>query len=154
MAASQSQLAISEAYSLAIDASRVNGCPRSFRKAARIAGGVVHTANGYLPIDLDAYAEAGVVGLRRTDVFAGGQAYALYPLVAGDRMRVTAGAAAWASAQHSAAETLSRIEFGPSARLVRRIGGGAVELRIDYRWGIAGDASPGSGPTATIVSRY
>lgn len=122
--------------------------------AARIAGGAAHTANARLPIDLSAYAEAGVAGLQQRDLFAGGQAYALYPLRIDDTTRVTVGAGAWGSTQDSAGGRLSRVEIGPSAQITRRVRGGSVELRAEYRRRVIGNAAPGSGPAITVATRF
>lgn len=122
--------------------------------AIRVSGGAWHAADAKLPIDLSAYAEAGVVGAGSRDGFAGAQALALYPVAAREGTRIGIGAGVWGSVQDGGGRTASRLEFGPSAQLSQRIGKGTIELRGEYRFRIAGDAAPGSGPALTVATRF
>jgi hypothetical protein len=121
--------------------------------ALRLSGGAARAANAALPVDLSAYAEATVVGARRRDWFAGGQAHALHPLLATPRMHIAVGAGLWGGIQH-AGTTTGRLDIGPSAQLTHRVGAGAIELRAEYRARVAGTAAPGSGPAVTVSARY
>lgn len=108
----------------------------------RGAGGVARKIG---PVALDAYAEAGVVGARRRDSFASAQARATLPLPAG----FDAGGGVWASVQ-DAATTVHRVDAGPT------IGWryGPLSARADWRFRVAGDAAPGSGPALTLSAAF
>lgn len=97
------------------------------------------------PVALDAYAEAGIVGARRRDSFASTQARAALPLPAG----LDAGAGTWASVQ-DAGTAVHRIDAGPTIgwRL------GPLTARADWRFRVAGDAAPGSGPALTLSAAF
>jgi hypothetical protein len=120
----------------------------------RLAGGAAQRINAGVPIDLSVYGEAGVVGFRRGDFFAGGQAEAQVPLAGNGRWRFSGGAGAWASAERSGAAPAERLELGPAMRLVRAGDHATLELRADYRLRVAGRARPGSGPAVTLVARH
>lgn len=123
--------------------------------ALRVAGGAWHAADSRMPLDLSAYAEAGIVGAKRRDLYAGGQALALYPMLKGDKTRAGVGASVAGSVQDGNAGRISRLEIGPGAQISRRIGADAtIELRAEYRVRIAGDAAPGSGPAVTVATRF
>lgn len=98
------------------------------------------------PLRLDAYAQAGVVGLSRRDPFADGALRLSLPL----KGELSAGAAAWGAAQPG----VSRLDVGPSLSLRDRIGGTNLRLSADWRFRIAGEAAPGSGPAVTLASDF
>lgn len=139
-----------------ISAERIVAGGRNSRNtwAGRIAGGAAHVANVKIPFDLSVYAEAGIAGLQRGDLFAGGQAYVLWPLMEANRTRATLGTGIWASVQDGGTTSLSRLELGPSAQMTHRIGDGAIELRAEYRVRVAGNVEPGSGPSLTLATRF
>ncbi|MBL8646053.1 MAG: hypothetical protein JNL46_02280 [Sphingosinicella sp.] len=122
--------------------------------AIRVSGGAWHAADAQLPLDLSAYAEAGIVGANRRDGFAGAQAFALYPVATRKGTRIGIGGGVWGSVQDGETRTASRLELGPGAQLSQQIGKGTIELRGEYRFRIAGDAAPGSGPTLTVATRF
>jgi len=122
--------------------------------AIRVSGGAWHTADAKLPLDLSAYAEAGIVGANRRDGFAGAQALALYPVATRKGTRIGIGGGIWGSVQDGDVRTASRLELGPGAQLSQQIGKGTIELRGEYRFRIAGDAAPGSGPALTVATRF
>lgn len=115
--------------------------------AALAAGGV---DNKPLPggLRLDGYAQAGVVGARRRDLFADGGARAGRPfsLSPGGRASLTVGGGLWGAAQPH----VSRVDVGPSAALRLPIGNSGIVAAADWRFRIAGNARPGSGPALTI----
>jgi hypothetical protein len=119
--------------------------------AARLALGGAGAAG---PIDWRAYGEAGIIGLERGDSYAGGLARAGWRLPAPGRLRWSAGAGAWASVQSSSGFSLWRADLGPS--LAAEIPAGALRLEtsFDWRFRVAGNAAPGSGPALTLVARY
>lgn len=106
-------------------------------------GGVSDAPLGRLRID--AYAQAGLVGLRTRDPFADGS---LRVSLALGRARF--GGGAWAAAQPGA----ERVDVGPQASIRLPLAGRSVTLAADWRLRIAGDASPGSGPTVTLATDF
>ncbi|MBB4631293.1 hypothetical protein [Sphingosinicella soli] len=140
----------------AISAERLLAAGGDARSAwsLRVSGGGWHTADDRMPFDLSAYVEAGVVGARSRDGFAGGQALALYPLTTEGRFRTGIGTGLWGSLQDSGNGSTSKLEIGPAAQLTRQLGTGTIELRGEYRFRIAGEAAPGSGPAVTIATRF
>jgi hypothetical protein len=92
-------------------------------------------------IRLDAYGQAGMVGLRSRDLFADGAVR-----VARRLGPVELGAGAWGAAQPGAA----RLDAGPSLSWRLPIPDANLRLQADWRFRIAGDAMPRSGPALTI----
>jgi hypothetical protein len=97
------------------------------------------------PLRLDAYGQAGIVGVRRRDLFADGAARLTFPI---GRLRV--GAGAWAAAQPG----VSRIDAGPHADLTLPVANGFATLSADWRFRLAGGARPGSGPAITLSTGF
>ena len=95
------------------------------------------------PLHVDGYAQAGIVGARRRDLFADGGVRAAVPL---GPLRL--GAGAWAAAQPGT----SRIDVGPHAALRLRPLNAAV--LADWRFRVAGSARPGSGPALTLAADF
>jgi hypothetical protein len=106
-------------------------------------GGEDHVALG--PLRLSVYGQAGVVGVRRRDLFADGAARLTLPV---GRFRL--GAGAWAASQPG----VSRLDAGPHAELSLRAGGGSVTLAADWRFRVAGRGRPGSGPAITLSTGF
>jgi len=94
---------------------------------------------------LDLYGEAGIVGLRSRDAFA--DASARVSAAVGP---IEIGAGAWGGAQPGA----SRLDAGPT--LSWRLPAARANLRLeaDWRFRLAGDASPGSGPALTLAADF
>ena len=99
-----------------------------------------------LGLKLDAYAQAGVVGVRTHDLFAEGAATATRPL-GGSLSRFSVGAGVWGGIQPG----LSRLDVGP--RLSMRFGR-SMRIHLDYRHKVAGNALPGSGPTVSFAGDF
>jgi hypothetical protein len=139
-----------------IEVERLIGLGENARDAfaARLAGGASGKANMGLPFDLSAYGELGVVGLRSADLYGGGQAYALSPVLSRETLKVSLGGGLWASAQRTGGRTVSRVEIGPSAQVSAPLGDGAIEARLEYRARVAGNAAPGSGATFTLATSF
>ena len=95
-------------------------------------------------IGLDAYGEAGVRG--NGDVYAGGQARAALPLGTAIGLRFSGGPGVWGSVQ-AAATTASRLDLGVG--VTGRLPAG-VAVSADWRWRVAGNAAPASGPAVTV----
>ena len=90
---------------------------------------------------LDGYGQAGIVGTRSRDAFIDGSvrlSRAFGP--------VEVGGALWGAAQPGA----SRLDAGPHVTLPIRAAGASLRLSADYRFRIAGDARPASGPALSL----
>lgn len=109
--------------------------------AVLVAGGVsdVHISEQAI---FDAYAQTGLVGATRRLKFADGAATVRTEI----SPHIRAGVGVWGGAQPG----LSRIDVGPSVRL--RISG--ASLSADWRFRVAGNARPGSGPSITIARDF
>jgi hypothetical protein len=98
----------------------------------------------------EAYIEGGYVGGHFATAFVDGQARVDRPLldVPGAQLRI--GAGAWGGAQEGAA----RLDVGPSASVAFRLGAAYGRLAADYRFRVAGDAGPSSGPALTVSAGF
>lgn len=110
------------------------------------AGGVyaVPLAAGWR---LDAYAEAGVVGARRRDLYADGAARIARAIDFGAGRSLAIGGGVWAAAQPGAA----RFDAGPSIVLRLPIEDRTVAFALDWREQVAGTARPRSGIAFTTA---
>ncbi len=111
--------------------------------AALLHGG----ASAALPANgrLDVYAQAGAVGLTRRDLFVDGAARIGLPLGP-----VEIGGGVWAAAQPGAA----RLDAGPHVSLPLRSRDANLRLSADWRFRLAGEAAPGSGPALTLATDF
>ena len=94
-------------------------------------------------LDLDGYAQAGVVGVRERAYFADGGftlSRPLYPNFSG-------GLGVWGGVQPG----LYRIDAGP--RLTMRVRGN-MRVHLDWRQRVAGNALPRSGPALTLAGDF
>lgn len=110
----------------------------------RLAGGGQGHARG---LDWSAYGEAGIAG---GTAFADGQAFVGAPLRRG-ALAVTLGAGVWGAAQADGA-LIDRLDAGPSLRL--RHDRLPLGLSADWRFRLAGNAEPGSGPALTVYASF
>lgn len=106
---------------------------------ARIAGGVARSTGA---LDVSAYGEGGAVG---SAVYAAAQAHLGATLRHG-RSAFGPGVGAWASVQRGGGATVDRLDLGPGVTARA----GALTLSADYRFRVAGNAAPGSGPVVTL----
>ncbi|MCY7339748.1 MAG: hypothetical protein LH465_07355 [Sphingomonas bacterium] len=93
--------------------------------------------------NLDAYFQAGVVGIRRHDLFVDGSATLMRPMW----RQLSVGMGVWGGMQPG----LSRVDVGP--RLTWRVGR-SMRIHADYRQRLAGSAAPGSGPVLTLAGDF
>ncbi|MFN2098670.1 hypothetical protein [Altererythrobacter sp. MF3-039] len=133
-------------------ASRING-RTDWRPAAFVTAGVYEQ----LPrgVVLRGYGQAGYVGGDFATAFVDGQIVADREVAKFDlgklgEGRVNLGAGAWAGAQKGA----ERVDVGPSANVVMPIGEAPIRLSVDYRFRVAGDAAPESGPAVTLSTGF
>lgn len=126
---------------------RVSGTGRS-AFALLAHGGVseLAVASGFR---LDAYAQAGVVGARRRDLFADGGATLVRPLRPGGD-GLAAGVGVWGGVQPGVA----RLDVGPRLATTFSAGGLRSRVSLDWRFRVAGDAAPASGPALTVAAGF
>jgi len=128
-------------------AERRQAIGRNGRSAfALLAHGGISEARIAGPIELDAYAQAGVVGARSRDLFADGSIRASLPLT--DGLKV--GAGVWGAAQPG----ISRLDAGPQISWRLPVERAAIRVAADWRLRVAGDAAPRSGPSLTLSTDF
>ncbi|MEY4268932.1 MAG: hypothetical protein RLZZ58_148 [Pseudomonadota bacterium] len=119
--------------------------------AAYAVGGVgdVALVHGFR---LDAYGQAGVVGVRRPDAFVDGAVGVERRFATVGGAPLSAGAVVAAAAQPGA----SRVDIGPRVSLRFPVGRDAPNSRLslDWRARVAGDAAPGSGLALTLAGDF
>ncbi len=99
----------------------------------------------------EAYAQGGYVAGKFATPFADGQVKADRRLFAFGRIETRLGAGMWGGAQKGAA----RLDAGPSASLALPLGRGMTgRVALDWRFRIAGDAVPESGPALTLSTGF
>jgi len=101
--------------------------------------------NKPLPMNfrLDAYLQTGVVGMKRRDAFVDGAATATRPVY----KNYSAGLGVWGAAQPG----IARLDVGPRVTMKVR---NNVNVHLDYRYKVAGNAQPGSGPVLTLAGDF
>jgi hypothetical protein len=98
----------------------------------------------------DGYGQAGLVGLKRRDVYIDGAVRIERTLVRSRRFRIAAGAGAWGGAQPG----VSRIDVGPQLVAHVPVGKGGLRIGAEWRARVAGDAQPDSGPALSIGADF
>ena len=97
------------------------------------------------------YVQAGYVTGDNATGFVDGQARVTRRLASTDTYTLAAGGGAWGGAQKGA----SRLDIGPTASVTFRLGEeGYGRLSADYRFRVAGDAAPASGPALTLSAGF
>ncbi len=113
------------------------------------AGGVYdHPLGRHLTVS--AYAQVGVVGITRRDTFADGSIEVEHPVVHEERLTLSVGAGAWGAAQPG----VSRLDVGPEISARTQIGPASLKLTASYRFQLAGDARPSSGPALSLGTDF
>lgn len=122
---------------------------RSDAFAAYVAGGV---SEFRLPLDfrLDAYAQAGFVTRKDGGAFFDASARAERGIADVGGVPIRAGAGLWAGGQ----EHVFRIDAGPTISGQIPIADTRLRLSADWRFRIAGDAQPASGPALTLSTAF
>ncbi len=105
-----------------------------------------------LPLGAEAevYAQGGYVGGTDATPFFDAQLTADRKLAARGPAELRLGAGVWAGGQEGA----SRIDLGPRATLRLRIGEAPSRLALDWRFRVAGNAAPASGPALTLSAGF
>jgi hypothetical protein len=97
------------------------------------------------------YAQAGYVGGNFASAFADGQLRVDRKVQQLGRGELRAGGGIWGGAQKGA----SRLDIGPSATVGMPLGDRAgARLGVDWRFRVAGDAAPSSGPAVTLSAGF
>ncbi len=92
---------------------------------------------------LDAYAQAGVVGIKSHDLFGDGAFTLTRPIW----RNISAGFGVWGGAQPH----LYRLDAGPRLTIAMKHG---IRVHADYRQRLRGTAFPSSGPSVTIAGDF
>ena len=99
----------------------------------------------------EAYVQAGYVGGRFSTPFVDGQLHVDKGVAQLGKGEVRAGAGAWGGAQKGA----SRLDVGPAATMGLGIGDSAsARVSVDWRFRVAGNAQPSSGPALTLSAGF
>lgn len=98
-------------------------------------------------LDAEAYAQAGVVGFHRRDLFADGKFSLLSPVA---RSPLGLGASLSGGAQPG----VKRIDIGPEVQLRLPLPQVAARVNIEWRERVAGQASPPSGIAVTLGADF
>ena len=110
--------------------------------AVRVAAGAATSG----PIGASAYGEAGVVG---TTAYAAVEGRTGVDLRVSD-VTVSPGGGGWASVQRGHRRTIDRFDLGPGVTFRA----GRFSLAAEYRFRIAGNAAPRSGPVVTLSAAF
>lgn len=94
---------------------------------------------------LDGYAQTGMVGLRSRDLFVDGAVRLSAPVGP-----VELGAGAWGAAQPG----VSRLDAGPQISVRLPVEPTNLRLSAEWRFRLAGDAAPASGPALTLAADF
>lgn len=98
----------------------------------------------------EAYLQGGYVGGRFATAFVDGQGRIEGSVARFGETEVRAGVGAWGGAQEGAA----RLDVGPTAAASFRLGDARGRIAADYRFRVAGDAEPQSGPALTLSAGF
>lgn len=98
----------------------------------------------------EAYLQAGYVGGRFATAFVDGQARASRAIATLGDNELAIGAGVWGGVQKGAA----RVDLGPTATVTFRLGAARARIAADYRFRVAGDAQPSSGPALTLSAGF
>ncbi|MFM5886180.1 MAG: hypothetical protein ACKOQ3_12805, partial [Novosphingobium sp.] len=105
-----------------------------------------------LPLGLrgEAYVQGGYVGGRGATAFVDGQGRLERRLMSAGRWQLRAGAGTWGGAQKGA----KRLDVGPTATLEMPLGPVGGRIAADWRFRVAGNAAPTSGPAITLSAGF
>lgn len=115
---------------------------------ALIAAGGLNPTRVFGPVVAEGYAQAGVVGLSRQDLFADGRLTFGLPLDRAERTRLGF------SLSGGAQPNVARLDIGPMIETRLPLGATSPRLVLEWRERIAGQARPGSGPSVTLASDF
>ena len=99
----------------------------------------------------EVYAQAGYVGGAFATAFADAQVHVDMPVVSLGAAELRAGGGAWLGAQ----KHVSRVDVGPSATVTAPVSDKLyARLALDWRFRVAGNAVPASGPALTLSAGF
>lgn len=126
-----------------------NGGQTSVRPAIAAVAGL---ARQRLPLGFgaEAYGQIGYVAGPDASGFADGQARLDRPIAQLGNSELRGGGAVWGGVQRGA----GRLDIGPSASLAFKIGPTSARLAADWRFRVAGQATPASGPAVTLSAGF
>ncbi|QTD55772.1 hypothetical protein [Parasphingorhabdus cellanae] len=101
-------------------------------------------------ITLETYGQAGFVFARDDSHFFDASAVLQKQVIERGGNRVTAGAGFWASGQKGA----TRFDVGPRVKFHVPVGPANMQVSVDWRERIAGNANPGSGASVTVSTGF
>ena len=135
---------------ISISAERLIAIGREARNdwTMRIAAGAQRRRG---PARYSAYGEAGILG--NGDIYAGAQTRAAVAIARVGRIAIDAGPGGWASLQ-TGGTAIHRVDIGPSIAARIELGRASFDLAADWRFRIAGNAAPRSGPALTLSTRF
>jgi hypothetical protein len=99
---------------------------------------------------LSGYAQTGIVGFARGDGFVDGALQIERALLDRNHTGLRLGVGVWGAAQPNVA----RIDVGPILAVKQRIGPASLRISAEYRWRVAGQARPASGPALSIGTDF
>jgi hypothetical protein len=105
-----------------------------------------------LPVGMraEAYLQGGYIGGRFATPFVDGQVRLDREFARLGSAALSVGGGAWGGAQKGA----KRLDIGPGATVAIELGGAAVRMSADWRFRVAGDANPSSGPALTVSTGF
>lgn len=103
-----------------------------------------------LQFKLDAYGQAGLVSGRSGGAFFDAQARIEREIVTVEDIAVRIGAGLWAGGQKG----IGRLDIGPTLSSNIVLGEASIRLDADWRFRVAGDARPTSGPALTLSTSF
>lgn len=106
------------------------------------------------PLAVDGYGETGIVGIVHPTLFAAAQARGALPIAITSALTLAPGVGIRAGVQHDRRATTSRVDAGPSLRLHWARASLPVDVALNYRRRLAGNAAPGSGVALTVSTRF
>jgi hypothetical protein len=101
-------------------------------------------------LHLNGYAQTGLVGIRSRDGFVDGALQLDRSVTKFGSSAIDLGGGAWVSAQ----PTLARLDIGPTATLHLRAGDKNLRIVGGWRFRVAGNAAPGSGPAVSVGTNF
>jgi hypothetical protein len=101
-------------------------------------------------ISVDGYGQAGIVGSKRGELFAGGSLSVRHDLSTSPALRTSFGIGLWGDAQKGA----SRVDIGPE--LVAKTTLGILPIKVAAQWRVRalGNAQPSSGPALVLAGDF
>lgn len=99
---------------------------------------------------MSGYVQTGTVGFAQNDGFIDGALRAERALLDHGNGSLRLGAGLWGAAQPDVA----RIDAGPILAVKQRLGAANLRISAEYRWRLAGQARPASGPALSIGTDF